>query len=163
MTFIDSDDYIETGFFDIDYSSSADLVLQQKSVIGQNNMTESYPRGIYQGEELKELLTSYLTGELFRVPWGKFFRASIVKGNNIQFALNYRLGEDALFMLDYFYYCHQILIAGDANYMYRVVGDFISRYKMSFEECVNYIGELLAKYDRLGIDSKRYLALNYTL
>ena len=92
ITFVDSDDYLAENYLDIDYSLSVDLILQKKTVIGQEDLEETYPIGLYEGSSLRQFLSLYMTGALFRVPWGKFFKTSVIKDGNIRFPRKYKFG-----------------------------------------------------------------------
>lgn len=162
ITFIDADDYIEDDFFNVDFNSPADMLIQKKYVIGYPFMEEVYPAAYYEGDLLKSFLSENLANEMLRVPWGKFFNTAIIKRSKLMFDVRYALGEDALFLLDYLAECKSIQCVSSAYYMYRLQGSFIHKYKMNFNECVNYIKDIVNKYHQLGVCSQNYLSLNFT-
>lgn len=162
ITFIDSDDYISNQFFEVNFQTTADLILQYKQTFGDSEEVEVYPKGVYEKIEYKKFLNKNVQQELFRAPWGKFFRANIIKDNHIRFDINYRLGEDALFMLDYFYHIQSILSEATSPYKYYLKGDFIMRYPMKLNECLAYIHIVNKKFQRVGLENKLYLSQIYT-
>lgn len=161
VTFVDSDDYLEEGFLDIDYDLDVDLIIQKEHVIGKN-LDVTFPTGLYEGEGCKDFLSVYLVNELMRVPWGKFLRTEIIRQYCVQFNTNYKMGEDTLFMLDYYLYCNKVFVAAKSCYMYRVVSNITNRYKISYKECICYIHDMLTKYNRLDVDCKDFLSFSYT-
>lgn len=158
ITFIDSDDYISNHFFEVNYQTTADLILQYKQTFGDFENIEIYPKGLYENDKCRNFLNKNVQHELFRAPWGKFFRTDIIKDNHIFFDINYKLGEDALFMLDYFCYTNSILSEAISSYQYYLKGDFIVRYPMKVNECLGYIYTLIGKFQKTGLKNKFYLS-----
>lgn len=162
LTFVDADDYLCEHFFDIKSDSAADLLLQRKKTFGSAEVVEEYPRQIYQGADMRNFLGGNAQNELFRAPWGKFLRASVIQENNIRFDTRYCLGEDALFMLDFFACCNGIQSIGTSYYMYYLTGEFIGKYNMSVNECLRYVSDLMRSYHKARLQNKEYLKQVYT-
>lgn len=162
ITFLDSDDYFGKGFFEFDQGTEVDMVLQREHVFGDQMYNRSYPEGKYLNAEYHCFLNQNVAEELFRAPWGKFLRLSVIKNHGILFSSQYRLGEDALFMLHFYKYCTGIESVASADYMYYLSGDFIARYKVSIETCLCYVRDVYNAYKIAGIDNQHYLLFTYT-
>lgn len=162
LTFVDADDYLGEHFFNIKSASTVDLLLQKKKTFGNTEIIEEYPKQIWHGADMKNFLNRNAQNELFRAPWGKFMRTSVIQENNIRFDTRYRLGEDALFMLDFLACCSGIQSIGTSYYMYYLAEDFINKYNMSVNECLRYICDLMNLYHKAHLQNKEYLKQVYT-
>lgn len=130
---------------------------------GLTEMRELLPRErLYTGGEIQELMTGLYCprpdrhyGDYFRAVWGKLFSAEIVKGQDLRFPENIKIGEDSLFLLDCFAAAQRVLIADEKRYFYRLhSASAVGRYKKNFEK--NQIAEfteMKARFDKYGLDA----------
>lgn len=56
-------------------------------------------------------------GDFLRAPWGKIYSAELLKDRQIQFPCEVEVGEDAIFLLQAFYYANRIAV--DDKYLYK--------------------------------------------
>lgn len=116
IMFIDSDDWLDADTFAKTFETGFDLIIFSYNRIFKNNIE---PRaynlsGIYPVSEIQRRMIG-LIGEELRDPsqanslaaaWGKIYRTSIIKDNNVEFVDTRIIGtEDALFNLQYLEYC----------------------------------------------------------
>lgn len=64
---------------------------------------------------------NFYPGYMFRAVWGKLLSAKIIQQNNIRFPVGQPLGEDALFLVDYFQVSKSILLVNNYWTYYRIV------------------------------------------
>ena len=148
ITFIDADDYIEQGFLSIPVESSADLLIQNYKVVADSDVIE-HEFGVSEitSWEIQEFLHENICKEIFSSPWAKFFKNKILKDNDICFPKGIKVGEDALFVLDYLFYTKTIRFLSVSNYVY--VGGFNSaKYKLTVEKAVDNFKEVILTYQR---------------
>ena len=84
--------------------------------------------------------------------WGKIFNRYIIKNNNIRFKKNIKIGEDYLFVLDYFKLIKNPILINEAilNYrqnIYGVMKNFNYTLRKNTEEmiykyCISYINNI---------------------
>ena len=123
IAFIDSDDYVESGYIDTIIS-----LLDYKADIYIYGYHEQNEKGIFtkiitQLESGMQVMDSTICenifSELHYQVWNKIFKAEIVKKNGIKFDLNLRISEDLKFWVDYFYYISNLYIWNKPIYYYR--------------------------------------------
>lgn len=116
LTFIDADDYIETNHLLIFYENAIInedcemieishrlLTLQSKA---SNDIS-------IKKSNLKDAI-DFLTSQV----WNYFFRNSIIKENNISFALNLKYAEDIVFICEYLSMINYVLLIDSQTYIY---------------------------------------------
>lgn len=154
ITFVDADDYVYSDFLIDLYSDikekESDLVCSgyiDISNYGRYACTDFYRQG-----NRKKIVSDLLQGT-GGVPWGKLYKTSIIKENNIRFDTRVIMSEDLLFLLDYIYYIKTYTYSDGKYYVYnRLSDDGISRnidskYLRSFEV---FFEELNTKLLRAG-------------
>ncbi len=120
--FMDSDDYIEPGYFNQLLSHDADLVISNYEAFYENG-TENI-RGEFQTYEYKSL-KSFLQDFYIYYPiitnpvWGKVYNVDIIRKNAIKFPPDISIGEDLLFNLQYFRCCKSFYVDNRVAVMYR--------------------------------------------
>ena len=156
LTFIDADDFIEQNYFPTKYNKSADLLIQKWEYINCD-MLEDFPsEGIYRKRNYRSYLKNNLHRNIFKVPWGKFFKNDIISHNSIKFNENYKLGEDTLFVLQYLHFCLSIEVIACSTYKYnRELNP--NKYKINIEKSISYLKDFFYLYKKLNIRNKIYL------
>lgn len=83
---------------------------------------------------------------LFYYPWGRMFKAEIIKKNGIKFNTKMRIAEDSCFIMEYYTFCNRLILIPCNNYLYRCINQ-PRKYMMDVEEYV-YHKNTLAFYVR---------------
>ncbi len=115
ICFCDADDYVSSDFLSVmeRCMSGVDLVIC--GVTGQRFPVISSTVDI---EVFFALPQQYNKFQYTNFCWNKMFRGEIIKRGNIQFDESVGLGEDALFLADYFLHCHKIRTVAKELYHY---------------------------------------------
>ncbi len=149
ITFVDSDDWISTNYFDLlKNSDSIDLILlnmnrflnKKKIVLLDFNNIEY---------NLKDFVENYNLYPHYAGPCGKFYKNIIISKNNIRFNENLSRSEDAIFNLNYIFKCGKIRLTNKAFYNYRNTTNSLSKKNISYEDAefiYNHIFSLLNEY-----------------
>lgn len=163
VTFIDADDYIEQYFFDIPEDVAEDLLISNyQQSKDEESFSHHFERTVIPNSELIPYLNKNLHLQIFLSPWAKFFKTSLIRRNNIYFLKTIKVGEDALFVLDYLLFTKTIRFLGNSNYVY--VGGFqVSKYKQSVEKSIEAFQETIIRYDKLKVESKTFLIYRFVL
>ena len=121
ITFIDSDDYITSHFFEesptfntkfdlyiIGYQNHGDrsnyYILNNQEYLGKNQCLSFYNQHIHN--------------DILRSPWCKFYKNSIIQKNHISFNKEMKYGEDLNFVLEYLQYIESIKSMSGIGYHY---------------------------------------------
>ena len=106
ITFLDADDYFVDGYFEQiqkEVSADCDFIGFSDYSMRENQISEDrYP---FEGERTQEqsIVQQMLLGtHLLHTCWGKVYRRDILMKYGICFPENIRIGEDYLFVLEYF-------------------------------------------------------------
>lgn len=74
-------------------------------------------------------------GDYFRASWGKMYLAEIIKKNRLKFPINVKIGEDAIFLIDYFAHCRNVILVNEYLYKYYITETSVTgKYKQNFFE-----------------------------
>lgn len=162
ITFIDADDYVDSTFCEFQVTDDCDIIIKPNSIVGLDlSQAEPIVKNIDKSC-IEEYLSNNLSAKEYRVPWGKFIKASVIK--NIRFPLNQRIGEDTVFML--------MILAQTHRIQYDVVGCYYwqkgettdsVKYRLSCDESVRFASEILDKYESSNIQCPKfeYFVLSY--
>ena len=127
--FIDADDFIENNAIELlmeKYSQhGADVIIGNFNNIKNNHSTKNQ-NGIFPTDKLLvksdiiNYVRNYLTKpnkySLFVYSWGRLFKSSVIKNNNIAFDINLRTYEDVAFNFEYWNYTNEIMFLKEALY-----------------------------------------------
>lgn len=131
LTFIDGDDYLNKGslriLMKLIVDNGCDISVGNYSIDDGNNVKNAkglYRNGNYTG---KEAIRMFLKGHgiQFVVAWGKIYRSSLFKRNNIQYPVK-KLHEDNLTTYKLFYHAKNIVYTNEVIYCYVKRGDSLS-------------------------------------
>lgn len=131
ITFIDADDFVSRDYIEAFISnqdlSRTDIVVQ--GIIEEKNGNADrqieFPNFSVKSTDVDKELFYKLV--MFRGPYCKLFRTSIIKENGIYFPLEISYGEDALFFYNYLLHCKRITFLSQCGYHYVVKsGDSLS-------------------------------------
>lgn len=144
IVFVDSDDYIRPPYLEnllLQTNETIDLVISFPEVILKNKIyrLDHYQEGLVSENDTDKLFSIYDLQE-HTSPWGKLYRTSIVKNNNIRFCENMCFGEDAVFLYNFILYARNVFILNKADYCYRgeIEGSLSKRMNAVDDEYINY-------------------------
>lgn len=155
VTFVDADDMPTKTLLDSNVKSDL-LCFNWQYTTGESEQ-ENLVDGIYEEEQMRTFLGSHLIDFIFRTPWGKLFKRSIIEEHHIRFNEDYRLGEDNLFVLDYLSCCQSIETKQALGYIYLRPSQ--SKYRIPLQYAMDYLTLFMEKYNRLGVSCLPLLSL----
>lgn len=122
ITFIDSDDYINSDFISTLTSSTADLVVTGCKVLNNNKSIKykyTYKESILStSQNIADCLSQTLNQLPFWAPWCKLFKLEIIRQHAIYFNTQIKQFEDSIFLHTYLLYCQTIAIRSGTAYNY---------------------------------------------
>lgn len=138
ITFVDSDDFIDTTFLDsLIKSQSYDLYIAGIQFI--NSTTVLLPPEKCIKIEDVTVLDNLLNKLYFTAPWGKVYRNDIIQQNNIRFNINLKIGEDTDFVLIYLLYTNNIkFISKPLYYFLNDEKGKITKYTLTADEFITH-------------------------
>ncbi len=147
--FIDSDDelYDENVLLTIISNiDESDLLIGNYVLINEDGTIMSkYENNKDFVDENKEL---YKYAELSPVPSNKFYRADIVRKNNLFFG-NVKIGQDLNFYLKYLQFCKKIKIIDNMFYKYRILSNSMTRkINLNFLDIYNTFVDIKKCYEK---------------
>lgn len=138
IMFVDSDDWVPNNYVGdfIKWSDDNDVVIDGIKLIDSKNdkliKKIGYDCGYYSPTQYALILDSGKMNPFFGGPYGKLFRAEIIKNNNIKFIEKQSVAEDFCFNLDFLCYARNIHVIDKYNYHYYVNNEnslFANNYK----------------------------------
>ena len=162
IAFIDADDYIEQGFLSIPKDATEDLLIQNyKLIIDGEFYSKNFDKCVVTSSGMKTLVNENIAKRIYRVPWAKFFKKTIIDNNNIKFAEGVKIGEDTLFVLDYLCFTKSVRYLSGSSYMYRKEeSETLKKYSLPLSKCLEIVHLFIQRYDKLGANSVSFL--NFT-
>lgn len=152
ITFIDSDDRIYEDIFNLISSSyDEDLVIFNYDIYhnGTIQCGKNIPSS-YNSYPIKTLLDKYLSIELLRTPWSKFFKRDLI--NTLRFDNKIKIGEDTLFILQYLRKCGCFFVSEQKYYLWSKENTPLTdKYKLSVEQAVYIMTRIYSEYRSLDI------------
>lgn len=137
--FLDSDDFIENNAISLlmeNYRlTKADMIIGDFNKINDNNYNSGHGRIILDNklltkQDIIDYIRSYLkrpnSFQLFAYSWGRLFKSSIIRDNNIYFDDNLRTFEDVAFNFDYLNYTKTISFFKKTIYNHLVSNNYAS-------------------------------------
>ena len=152
VTFVDSDDYVLDDYFPYCMEENIDLCIQNWRY-GNGEVIQWHEARIVDGEGCRSFLAENIHTEMFRMVWGLFFRRKILVDNNIRFDVRFRLGEDTLFVMDYYKFVKSIQLVDNSCYIYDRQDNWHNKYGLSFCEAMDYLDVFMNRYDQLPVKS----------
>lgn len=149
VTFVDSDDWIYNDILDLVPSYSEDLLIFNYKIESYNDL---YPSPKIEQASLKQMLEKYVNYEIFRTPWGKFYKRDII--SNLRFDTDVKVGEDTLFVLQYLRVCSSIKYCNIYYYVWhRSEAAPSDKYRLCVDKAVDIVSKLYNAYKDLEIRS----------
>ena len=161
VTFIDSDDFIEDDYFSVSLEENVDLCVQNWK-FANGLVRDWFESQVVFQEECVRFLKDNIHTDMFRTVCCFFFLRKILVDNNIKFDTRFRLGEDTLFVMDYYRCVNSIRVMANSCYIYNRQDDWNDKYCLSFVEAQDYLNEFMDRYDSLPCGSSRLLGVMFT-
>lgn len=107
IAFIDSDDTVQSDFIEqmiSHYADNVDLVCCGYNVVSLEEKIFSLKpiSKLYDNEFLYDGISNLQNEKSFNVLWNKLFRRDLIVNHNIKMEKDVRMGEDLLFVIEYF-------------------------------------------------------------
>lgn len=148
ICFIDSDDYIDEGYFDVAFDEKMDLYVRNWCFVGCD-FTDYCPPVTVVDEQYWPYLQDNAHRDRFRTVAGMFLRGRILK--NIRFDGRFRLGEDTLFIMDYLTKCHSLQVLDGACYWYRRCENWENKRKLKWQETQAFLKAFWLRYSAFPV------------
>lgn len=143
ICFIDSDDYLDDGYFNLTLDDRIDLYVRNWCFVGQD-FTDYCPSETVIGDQYWLYLQNNAQRDRFRTSAGLFLKRRIIA--DIRFDERFRLGEDTLFMMDYLVQGKSLQVLGGACYRYRRCEDWKRKYNLKWNETQDYLNVFWSHY-----------------
>lgn len=151
ITFIDSDDYVTSNYFElVESSKEFDIIIKEfkwmrgdKSWI--DNRVKTY-NSIINDADITFFLNRYLTTMFFRGNVSKFYKKKCITG--IRFNEKMKVGEDANFVHLCLLRCNSLLVLHNSYYCVRLSEDSpAKKYSMSSEYAITSLNNLYESFN----------------
>lgn len=165
ISFVDSDDWVTPDYLGVFADARArfdyDLVYVGMVVVQGNGESGSLCTKNRVAETKNELpgVMEYLLLDYkgFGLTCNKSFKNDLIKRYNLCFDLNYSMGEDRLFTLDYCCYSQSVNLCQNQTYYYRKNETSLSHKGVDFDFCYRMALDKCRKVKLLGTMSDRSL------
>ena len=154
ITFIDSDDYIEVGFFNCLDTYNEDLIILNSKNLSpsgdiSNSIFSKTDNQLHKKSSITHFISNNIDNALFRAPWAKFYKKELIK--DIRFDINMKVGEDSHFVFRYLCNIKSIrYIGNEANYIIRLSEQKSNvKYSSSIDYCIESLKKLFQAYRQL--------------
>lgn len=151
ITFIDSDDYIEDGFFNCLDTYNEDLIiLNSKKLSPSGNISDSLfsktNRQLHEKNSINHFISNNIDNMLFRGPCSKFYKKGLIK--DLRFDTNMKIGEDSHFVFRYLCDIKSIQYLGnEAHYIIRLSDQESNvKYSSSIDYSIDSLRKLFQAY-----------------
>lgn len=143
VAFVDADDMISPRYLTSLIESSEegdDLIVGGNRYFGLEEGKTVPPKNtIIQREDFKYLIftdTEWTWQHVFYVVWGKLFRLSIIKENDLLFDTNLVISEDTIFLLTYMTHISLMRMVVTSEYLYRYENSIKSYYHFKIDKLI---------------------------
>lgn len=138
IAFIDADDWVKPQYLThLTATPFADISIMGLTHFGVNDKVYA-PKviGVFTiVDHLPELLSDISSDRFYWYPFGKLFRSSIIKQENLFFDERMFYSEDTLFVFQYLSKATDISMLSSADYMYNLPSeDRASKFRMDFTQ-----------------------------
>ena len=150
--FVDSDDYIECNhLYNLTYLLDSDFILGGIKLCS-SGVAIQYEDKQYLSVDVLDFINQN-KGTRINAPWGSLYKRTILIEHRLQFDVNIRFGEDALFNLRYLYYCDSIRTISSCGYYYwdyDISSNASQKYNLSIDEAYYTLSQILDYNKKLG-------------
>lgn len=151
VTFLDSDDYLEPDYLErlLDGEAGDMAVIGYHTVgaheIREENYVDTFAK---EADHIKKVLENHLTDMTFLCPWGKLFKASLIRRLGLKFDTDMRIGEDVVFVWTYLAHCSSIALKSGQCYNY-YTGPSDFKYALDAKAAMDTILRIFVPLDTL--------------
>jgi len=155
LFFIDADDYIAQGAWTeiIAHASEGEYDMVAFSYVNQFSDKKMKPMYYQEESDKKTIELMLLSTSKLNTCWGKLLRSEIVYKNNISFHKHMRIGEDTIFILDFFQNANTCLLSPAIVMHYRI-------HPGSVMQRMDFVDKMV-DIETLFIRRESYLEMNY--
>ena len=163
ITFIDSDDYVNSGYFGgIDFVTQDIVFHSYKKILNEVCVQQLDVHSVISKLSFNEVVRKYYSDIIFRGPCMKFFKLSLI--GNIRFPEDMKVGEDTFFVFSYLAKCKNFATLQQSCYMIQVAEspDEV-KYSMTVDYAANSLMHLEEVFEPLAkkFDLPKRLFLAY--
>ena len=144
IAFVDSDDYLKNSYLNVLMSHTnedIDLIISFPEVILKDYSIklDRYTDGIVSQFNFEQLFVQYDMHE-HTSPWGKLYRAEVIKNFSLKFCEQLCFGEDTVFLYTFMLNMNRAYICNVTDYCYRgaIDGSLSKRINPPGTELLNY-------------------------
>lgn len=144
IAFVDSDDYLKNSYLNVLMSHTnegIDLIISFPEVILKDYSIklDRYTDGIVSQFNFEQLFVQYDMHE-HTSPWGKLYRAELIKKFSLKFCEQLCFGEDTVFLYAFMLNMNKAFICNVTDYCYRgtIDGSLSKRINRLDTELLNY-------------------------
>lgn len=152
VTFVDSDDYIEEGYFALPYDTAIGLYVRRWSYANGQSAEHIAPQTVLQPrywDFLKEVMHCFA----FRTGCSFFYQRIMIEKGGIRFDERFHLGEDTLFAIDYFKCIDTLQTMAGPAYRYDRFEHWEEKHLLSWDEAQSYLSTFMDKYETLPVEA----------
>lgn len=168
ITFIDADDWVEPAYLNDIGNLTNDNIewvfAEWRTVWDRVHLNEINEYGektlLNTRQTIDEMWNTMANLDIFRCPWGKFFRLSIIRKYNLYFDQELRYGEDTVFNYEYLIHCNCIKLSKevDAHYIFHQMEGTIAvnKYKVTAEGIISARDKVFSIYFDRGFNNNKF-------
>ena len=149
ITFVDADDILTGAFLEglirpVEVCPEIDMVFGSFLIVTTSSCAFLYKDEIYKGpEEIRNAFTK--TNILQRCsPWGKLFKAEIIRSNSLEFSVKLSHSEDRLFIYNYLHHVNAIATSSTIGYIYGSYSSSSLKHEKQSEEQIELRQKLIS-------------------
>ena len=158
IMFLDADDYLISDRFDkieeLVRSDEYDFVAFSRDIIEENGKIWNDPFPFDDEETSDKEISDRImyAHSMFNECWGKLFKKSVIDENNIRFPVGVPIGEDLMFVMEYYSHCQKPYVCNSALVAYRQHGESAMK-KYGIQDRMKYTQDLYS-YSKKYIPEK---------
>ncbi|XME03228.1 glycosyltransferase family 2 protein [Lachnospiraceae bacterium C1.1] len=143
IMFLDADDYLVSDTLDLVKSylekDQYDFIAFSRMILERDGKKwhQKFPFEVEDNHEKKLINKLMHADSLFNECWGKVYRKSIIDNYNIRFQIDIPIGEDLMFVMEYYSHCLEATALNIPLVVYRQHGDSAMR-RFSVEDRIRY-------------------------
>lgn len=156
--YVDSDDYIEPSMYSkligelenkdaqISFCMFNEIQLDGRKIVyeeGALTLLEKNPRNqfpLFEQYPWKKEGAKKKSNSMLKCVWRAVYLFDVIKQHSMQFSVQARWGEDALFLTEYLMYCKRCAYVKEPLYNYTIrMGSLVNQYKNEFLEVRKYL------------------------
>lgn len=160
ITFVDSDDFVEKDYFPTVLDKTIDLLaLNMRFANGE--VREWYESNEFFQADYCQFMAENIQAHTFRTVCSLVFKRQILENENIRFDTKFKLGEDTLFVMNYYQFAKSLQIMGDSCYVYDRQEAWENKYCLTWREANDYLDAFMDRYDALPFESMALLGFMF--